>query len=75
MKKTFGLIVAIFLAFSLSGFSIDKNHKSGQNAKIAQHSGRIAKAGRRPPKARVRKIHKSKTKRPVKKSTGNKILL
>jgi hypothetical protein len=75
MKKTFALIMTVFLLFSISGFSMDKGHKSGQTAKIAQHSGRSSKAGHRPPKARAgRKIHKSKTKRPVMKSTGNKIL-
>jgi hypothetical protein len=76
MKKTFAFMMAIFLVFSISGFSMDKNQKSSQTAKIMQHSGRSAKAGRKPPKTRAaRKIHKSKTKRPVKKSTGNKILL
>ncbi|HZL76125.1 MAG TPA: hypothetical protein VFB97_00340 [Bacteroidales bacterium] len=76
MKKTLILMMAAFLASSINGFSMDKNHKTTQSAKTEQHSGRSAKAGRRPPKARAgRKIHKSKTKRPVKKSTGNKILL
>jgi uncharacterized protein YxeA len=76
MKKILILMMAAFLASSINGFSMDKNRKSGQTAKIVQHSGRSAKAGRRPPKARAgRKIHKSKTKRPFKKSIGNKILL
>jgi hypothetical protein len=78
MKKTFAFMMAIFLVFSISGFSTDINQESGQTAKIVQHPGRNAKAGRRPPKARAaRKIHKSKSKarRPAKKSTGTKILI
>jgi hypothetical protein len=78
MKKTFAFMMAIILIFSISGFSIDKNHKASQTAKTVQHSGRSSKAGRRPPKARAaKKIHKSKSKarHPAKKSTGTKILI
>jgi uncharacterized protein YxeA len=76
MKNIFAIIMAVFLVLPLSGFSMDKNHKSGQTAKIVQHSGRSSKSGRKPPKARAaRKIHKSKTRRPLKKSSGNKILI
>ncbi|MGD0342225.1 MAG: hypothetical protein ABSA76_11045 [Bacteroidales bacterium] len=76
MKKAFVLMITFFMVFSINGFSMDKNHKTAQTAKTAQHSRGSAKTGRKPPKPKARKkIHKSKSKRHMPKKTGHAIRL
>ena len=76
MKKFVVLMMAIFLVFSINGFSRDRTHKTVQSTKIEQSQKRNAKAGRKSKKAEPKKrIHKSGIKRYNQKKTGTGIKL
>jgi hypothetical protein len=76
MKKIVILMMAIFLVFSINGFSQDKTHKTVQSAKTEQPKKGNAKTGRKPKKsAPKKKIHKSVPKRQSKKKAGSPIKL
>jgi len=71
MKKTIVLVMAIFLIFSINGFSQDKTHKTVQSAKAVQPKKGNAKTGHKPKKSASKKnIHKSGTKRHSQKKKG-----
>jgi hypothetical protein len=55
MNKFIGLLFLVFLAFTTSSFSQDKNHKPVQSAKTEQTKHGKSKAGVKPKKARPSK--------------------
>jgi hypothetical protein len=76
MKKIIVLMMAIFLVFSINGFSQDKPHKTVQSGKTEQSKKGTAKTGKQPRKSvSKKKIHKSVPKRQSKKKSGTAIKL
>jgi hypothetical protein len=74
MKKIIVLMMAIFLVFSISGFSQGKPHKTVQSAKIAQPKKGSGKTGRAPRKPIAKKkIHKPSPKHQAPKRAGRAV--
>lgn len=76
MKKIIVLMMAIFLVFSINGFSQDKTHKTVQKGKTEQPKKGNAKTGRTPRKSvSKKKVHKSGPTRHSQKKSGNAVKL
>jgi hypothetical protein len=74
MKKIVVLMMAIFLGFSVNGFSQDKPHKNVQSGKIEQTKKSDTKKGRTPrKKVTKKKVHKPAPKNQGPKKTGRTI--
>jgi hypothetical protein len=68
-------MMAIFLVFSINGFSQGKPHKTVQSAKTEQPKKGTSKTGRTPRKPVVKKkvVHKPAPKRVSVKKTGHSV--
>ena len=76
MKKIVVLTMAIFLIFSINGFSQNRSHNTVLSAITEQSPKRNAKSGRKPRKSvSKKKVHKSVPKRHSQSSQGSGINL
>ena len=76
MKKIIVLMVAIFLIFSINGFSQDKTHKKVQSGKIEQPKNGKHITKRAPGKSGSKKrVHKSAPKKHIQKKSGQTVKL
>jgi hypothetical protein len=74
MKKIIVLMMAIFLVFSINGFSQGQPHKTVQSAKTEQPKKGTSKTGRTPRKpVTKKKVHKPAPKHSTPKKTGHSV--
>jgi hypothetical protein len=74
MKKFVILMMAIFLVFSINGFSQGKPHKNVQSGKTEQPKKGSGKTGRTPKKPVTKKpVHKPPPKHKAPKKSGHTV--
>ena len=76
MKKIVILVIAIFLVFSINGFSQNRSHNTILSSMTEHSAKRNTKTGRKPRKSvSKKKIHKSGPKRHSHQAQGSGINL